>query len=124
MKALIYVILIVGFLMFYQSSPIYAFIILGIMFGLFIFFKRRKRNHIRSGFGFFSGKAEQQSQMQNLMTLSFINQLVESDASHLQYGHPITNHESNQNINSEGFIHQEKMERAKEMFMEKFDPSE
>ncbi|MBD3196040.1 MAG: hypothetical protein GF317_13360 [Candidatus Lokiarchaeota archaeon] len=59
MKGLFYLALIIGFIMFYQQNPLYAIIIIGIFFGIFIYFKARKyrnTNNSNSKFSFLFGK--------------------------------------------------------------------
>ena len=75
MKIFLYLILVVAFLMFYQKNPIYAVIVMILLLGLYLFFKRRKHIGSGSGSGFFSGKNHSQN---DLIDLIFIQQLINS----------------------------------------------
>ncbi len=69
------VVLAIGFFMFYQQSPMYAIIIIGIFIAGYIFVKSRKSG---SGIGgFLKGKSAQpNNHMDDLITLMMLQQLT------------------------------------------------
>ncbi len=77
MKALFYIILIVGFFIFYQQNPLYAIVIIGIFIAGFIFIKSRKSGSGGGFSRFLSGKGNQQnSNMNDLITIMMLQQLI------------------------------------------------
>ncbi|MFX1419609.1 MAG: hypothetical protein ACFE9N_11875 [Promethearchaeota archaeon] len=80
MKGYCYIALIIGFFVFYQQNPVYAVVIIALFVGIFLFFKSRKSGP--RGFGFFSGKGAQQqeSRMDDLVTLMMIQQLLNTNS--------------------------------------------
>jgi hypothetical protein len=79
MKGFCYIALILGFFIFFQQNPVYAIVIIVIFIGVYIFFKSRKSGSQGGVFGFFSGKnAQQESRMDDLITLMMIQQLLNS----------------------------------------------
>ncbi|KKN27155.1 hypothetical protein LCGC14_0867480 [marine sediment metagenome] len=83
MKGLILVVLAIGFFMFYQQSPMYAIIIIGIFIAGYIFVKSRKSG---SGIGgFLKGKTPQNnSNMDDLITLMMLQQLTNNSNSRIE----------------------------------------
>jgi len=79
MKGLCYIVLILGFFIFFQQNPVYAIIIIVIFIGVFLFFKSRSSS--RGGlFRFFSGaQAQQDDKINDLIMLMMIQQLLNSD---------------------------------------------
>ncbi|MFX0001730.1 MAG: hypothetical protein ACFE9Q_11265 [Candidatus Hodarchaeota archaeon] len=76
MKGLCYIVLILGFFIFYQQNPLYAIIIIVLFIGLYLFFKSRSSPGNRT-FGFLSGKQSQyDSKIDNLITLMMLQQLI------------------------------------------------
>jgi len=78
MKVVIYFALIVAFLMFYQSNPVYTIFIVAILVGTYLFYRSRRANHSnsRGGFRFLSGSSNPQNDhMDDLITLMMIQQL-------------------------------------------------
>jgi hypothetical protein len=78
MKVVIYFALIVAFLMFYQSNPMYTIIIICIALGTYIFYRSRKgnRGNSRGGIRFLSGNGNPQNDnMDDLITLMMIQEL-------------------------------------------------
>ena len=76
MKGLCYIVLILGFFIFFQQNPVYAIIIIVIIAGVFLFFKSRSSS--RGGlFRFFSGpQAQQDEKINDLIMLMMIQQLL------------------------------------------------
>ena len=83
MKGLILVVLAIGFFMFYQQSPMYAIIIIGIFIAGYIFIKSRKSG---SGIGgFLKGKSAQpNNHMDDLITLMMLQQLTNNSNSRIE----------------------------------------
>jgi hypothetical protein len=81
MKILIYIILIVAFLMFYQHNPVFAFVIIFIFFALYLFFRSRKKGGSSARGIFFSGKHPQQdNRVDDLITLVLIQQMFDKSS--------------------------------------------
>jgi len=80
MKGYLYIVLIVGFFLFYQQNPMYAIIMIVIFIGGYIFIKSRKSG---SGIGgFLKGKASQSNaNMDDLITLMMLQQLTNNSNS-------------------------------------------
>ncbi|MFX1304395.1 MAG: hypothetical protein ACFE9X_13650 [Promethearchaeota archaeon] len=80
MKGFCYIVLIIGFFVFYQQNPVYAIIIIVLFIGVYLFFKSRSSSG-RGVFGFLSGKQPQQeSKIDDLITLMMIQQLMNSSS--------------------------------------------
>ncbi|MHA1940824.1 MAG: hypothetical protein ACW99E_21290 [Promethearchaeota archaeon] len=76
MKGLCYIVLIIGFFLFYQQNPVYAIVIIVIFVAGFLFVKSRKSGSGGS-FGFLKGKASQQNNhMNDLITIMMLQQLI------------------------------------------------
>jgi hypothetical protein len=77
MKAYCYIVLIIGFFVFYQQSPVYAIVMIGLFIGVYLFFKSRKSGRKGGVMGFFTGRnVQQDSRMDDLITLMMIQQLL------------------------------------------------
>ena len=111
MKIFLFLILIVAFLMFYQKNALYAVIIMMILLGLYLFFKRKKHLGNGSGSGFFSGGNHNQN---DLIDLIFVQQLINSS---------VNNDLSNFNdkFSSSSNEKEIKIERIKKEIMELLD---
>ena len=83
MKGYIYIVLIIGFFMFYQQNPTYAIIMILIFIAGYILVKSRKSG---SGvLGFLKGKAPQSnSNMDDLITLMMLQQLTNNNNSRIE----------------------------------------
>ena len=78
MKIIIYFALIVAFLMFYQSNPVYTIVIITVALGTYFFYKSRKGNksNSRGGTRFLSGKeSHQNNSTDDLITVMMIQQI-------------------------------------------------
>ena len=78
MKVVIYFALIVGFLMFYQTNPMYTIVIICIVLGTYLFYRSRRgnRGNSKGGNRFLSGGTNPQNDnMDDLITLMMIQQL-------------------------------------------------
>ena len=60
MKGLCYIVLILGFFIFFQQNPLYAIIIIVIGLGVYILFKSRSSNSSKGVLGFLTGAHSQQ----------------------------------------------------------------
>jgi hypothetical protein len=79
MKGYCYIALIIGFFVFFQQSPVYAIVVIVLFVGVYLFFKSRKSGGKGGGLGFFTGKnTQQESRMDDLITLMMIQQLMNS----------------------------------------------
>ncbi|MFX0034265.1 MAG: hypothetical protein ACFE9I_01330 [Candidatus Hermodarchaeota archaeon] len=106
MKGLCYIVLIIGFFLFYQQNPVYAVVIIALFVGVFIFFKSRKSSSSSGIFRFLSGKqSEQDNRMNDLITFMMIQQLFSSDNASKTPSH--NEHEQNQ---KESYIDKTKRE--------------
>lgn len=76
MKVLLYFVLIIAFLMFYQQSPVFAIIIIVIFLASFLYYKSRKSGASFGRGGFFSGNQPQnQDNINSLITLVMLQQM-------------------------------------------------
>ena len=78
MKATCYLVLIIGFFIFYQQNPFYAVIIIGIVIGGYILIKSRRSQSGGTGFlGFMKGNPQQDTRnYDDLITLMMLQQLI------------------------------------------------
>ncbi|MHA2280724.1 MAG: hypothetical protein ACXAC5_07720 [Promethearchaeota archaeon] len=75
MKGYCYIVLVIGFFMFYQQNPMYAVIVIGIFIAGYILIKSRKSGKGVSGL--FRGKgAQPHNNMDDLITLMMLQQLT------------------------------------------------
>lgn len=78
MKGFCYIVLILGFFLFYQENPLYAIIVIVIFFGVYLFFKSRSSSG-SSAFSFLTGRqTHYNTQIDDLITLMMIQQLMNS----------------------------------------------
>ncbi len=103
MKGYFYIVLIIGFFMFYQQNPMYAIIVIGVIAVGYIIVKSRKSG---SGLaGFFKGKTPQtNSNMDDLITLMMLQQLTNNSNSRVE------NIDENRNNDHENHIEKVKQE--------------
>lgn len=77
MKGLCYIVLIIGFFIFFQQNPLYAVIIIVIFIGVYLLFKSRSSGSSQGILGFLTGNHPQQdSKIDDLITLMMIQQLI------------------------------------------------
>lgn len=77
MKGLCYIVLILGFFIFFQQSPLYAIIIIVIFLGVFLLFKSRSSKSSRGILGFLTGNHSQHdNRIDDLITLMMVQQLL------------------------------------------------
>jgi len=94
MKVFIYFALIVAFLMFYQSNPMFTIIIIIIILGTYFFYRSRKSNQggSRGGIRFLSGKEPRQNDtMEDLITLMMIQQIFSPSPNPEHFKIPLPN---------------------------------
>ena len=101
MKGLFYIILIIGFFMFYQQSPIYAVIIIIVFIVGYLFIKSRRSGS--SGlFGFMKGNVHQQnSNMDDVITMIMLQQLFNNSNSNSYQKNDENSKENNRDIKLE-----------------------
>ncbi len=86
MKGFCYIVLILGFFIFYQQNPVYSIVIIVLFIGVYLFFKSRSSGSHNGVFGFFSGKnAQQGNRMDDLITLMVIQQLMNKSSQNNEY---------------------------------------
>ncbi len=87
MKGMCYIVLIVGFFLFYQQNPIYAIFIIGGFIGVYLFYKSKTSSSGSGIMSFLSGKPNtQDSKIDDLITLMVVQQFLNT---------PSSNHDSN-----------------------------
>lgn len=89
MKSLFCVVVILAFLMYYQTNPVFTIVIVVIGLGIYIFYKSRTSG---SGSGlskFLSGRTPQQEdrKIDDLVSLVMLQQLIASSPDHKTYNH-------------------------------------
>ncbi|MFW9989892.1 MAG: hypothetical protein ACFFC3_14670 [Candidatus Odinarchaeota archaeon] len=100
MKGLCYIVLILGFFIFFQQNPLYAVICMVIFLGVYILFKSRSSRSLGSVYRFLTGKnPQQESNIDDLITLMMIQQVVSSSNNH-DYNQPTEDIKSNQQKNA------------------------
>lgn len=85
MKAMCYLVLLIGFFMFYQQSPIYAVIVIGVIMVGYLYIKsKRSQSKGGSGFlGFMKGNPQQDTRnYDDLITLMMLQQLIGTNTNH------------------------------------------
>jgi hypothetical protein len=81
MKILIYFVLIIAFLMFYQQSPVFAVVLIVIFLAAYMYYKAKKGGNSFGRGGFFSGNHPQnQDNINDLITLMMLQQMVNKPA--------------------------------------------
>ncbi|MFX1364520.1 MAG: hypothetical protein ACFFCE_19440 [Promethearchaeota archaeon] len=79
MKGLCYIILIIGFFIFFQQNPVYAIICIVLFIGVYLLFRSRSLSSSRGVLGFLTGNHSQQdSRINDLITLMMVQQLLNS----------------------------------------------
>ena len=96
-KGYCYIVLVIGFFIFYQQNPMYAIIIIGVFIVGYIVVKSRKSG---SGIGgFLSGKNSQpNSTMDDLITLMMLQQLTNNSNSDLKQFEDRSNNDQEEQI--------------------------
>jgi hypothetical protein len=84
MKAFCYLVLIIGFFMFFQQSPVYAVIVIGAIAVGYLYIKSKRSQSSGSGFlGLMKGNPQQStSTFDDLVTLMMIQQLLGTNTNH------------------------------------------
>lgn len=109
MKAFCYLVLLLGFFMFFQQSPTYAVIVIGAIAVGYLYIKSKRSPSGNSGFlGFGKGNPQQGTgNYEDLITLIMIQQLMGSN----------TNYQ-NQEIDTS---HKEEIDKIKQEVLDLFD---
>lgn len=84
MKAYCYLVLILGFFMFFQQSPLYAVIVIGAIVIGYLYIKSKRSQSGGSGFlGFMKGNPQQNTRnYDDLITLMMLQQLIGTNNNH------------------------------------------
>lgn len=99
MKGLCYIVLILGFFLFFQQNPLYAIICIVLFLGVYILFKSRSSQSSRRLFGFLKGaNSQQDNRIDDLITLMMIQQLLSGHNDHNQHNSENTNQDKNEYI--------------------------
>jgi LPXTG-motif cell wall-anchored protein len=78
MKAFIYIVLIIAFLMFYQQNPMFTFIIFVLLLGTYLLFKRKKTGKsFNRGFLFSGNNNNHGDKFNDLITLFILQQYLD-----------------------------------------------
>lgn len=109
MKAYCYLVLILGFFMFFQQSPLYAVIVIGAIVIGYLYIKSKRSQSGGSGFlGFMKGNPQQNTRnYDDLITLMMLQQLIGTN-----------NNNQVQEIDSS---HKEEINRIKQEVLDIFD---
>lgn len=76
MKGLCYIVLILGFFIFFQQNPLYAVITIVVFIGVYLLFKSRSSSSSGGVLGFLTGNQSQHDRkMNDLITLMMVQQL-------------------------------------------------
>ena len=84
MKAYCYLVLILGFFLFFQQSPLYAVIVIGAIAIGYLYIKSKRSQSGGSGFlGFMKGNPQQNTRnYDDLITLMMLQQLIGTNNNH------------------------------------------
>jgi hypothetical protein len=82
MKGFCYIVLIIGFFMFFQQNPLYAVILIGIFIAAYLYIKSKRAGSSGGVFGFMKGNQQQQnSSFDDIITLMILQQLFNTPGS-------------------------------------------
>ena len=82
MKGMCYIVLILGFFLFYQQNPMYAIVIIVIFVGVYLFYKSRTSPAGSGITSFLSGKrSPQDNKIDDLITLMVVSQFLNTPSS-------------------------------------------
>lgn len=84
MKIIIFLILGVAFLMFYQTNPLFAIIIVMLILGLYLFLKRRKGSKSGGNSTFRSGSGKQDNGLIEYLLLQQFSNNSNNSGNHTQ----------------------------------------
>lgn len=89
MKSIFCVVLIVAFLMYYQTNPVFTIVIVVIALGIYIFYKSKTSGSSSGISRFLSGRAPHQEdrKIDDLITLVMLQQLLTSNPHETPHGH-------------------------------------
>ena len=83
MKGLCYIVLIIGFFIFFQQNPMYAIIFIGIFIAGYLYIKSKRSGSSGGVFGFMKGNPQaQDGKFNDIMTLMMLQQLFNNSGSH------------------------------------------
>jgi hypothetical protein len=109
MKMMCYLVLIIGFIIFYQQNPVYAIIVMAVIIGGYLMIKsKRSQSAGRGLFGFMKGNQQQGTgNFDDLITLMMIQQLLSNNSNH-----------GDKKLNDS---HEEGVEKIKQEILDLFD---
>jgi len=83
MKGLCYIVLIIGFFIFFQQNPMYAVIFIGIFVVAYLYVKSKRSGSGGGVFGFMKGNPQHQDgNFNDILTLMMLQQLFNNSGSH------------------------------------------
>lgn len=83
MKGLCYIVLIIGFFIFFQQNPVYAVVFIGIFIIGYLYVKSKRSGSNGGVFGFMKGNPQQQNgSFDDIITLMMLQQLFNTSGSH------------------------------------------
>lgn len=111
MKGLCYIVLIIGFFIFFQQNPVYAVIFIGIFIVGYLYVKSKRSGSSGGVFGFMKGNPQHQDgKFNDIMTLMMLQQLFSN--SEPRYIHDDSIKENN---------NEEQIEQTKQEVLELLD---
>jgi len=111
MKGFCYIVLIIGFFIFFQQNPVYAVIFIGIFIVGYLYVKSKRSGSSGGVFGFMKGNPQaQDSKFNDIMTLMMLQQLFSN--SEPRYVHDDNIKENN---------NEEQIEQTKQEVLELLD---
>jgi len=82
MKGFCYIVLIIGFFIFFQQNPVYAVIFIGIFIVGYLYVKSKRSGSSGGVFGFMKGNPQHQDgKFNDIMTLMMLQQLFSNSGS-------------------------------------------
>lgn len=111
MKGLCYIVLIIGFFIFFQQSPVYAVVFIGIFVIGYLYVKSKRSGSSGGVFGFMKGNPQQQNgSFDDIITLMMLQQLFNNSGS-----------SNGQSISSKERNNEEQIEQTKQEVLELLD---
>jgi len=111
MKGFCYIVLIIGFFIFFQQNPVYAVIFIGIFIAGYLYVKSKRSGSSGGVFGFMKGNPQHQDgKFNDIMTLMMLQQLFSN--SEPRYVHDDSIKENN---------NEEQIEQTKQEVLELLD---
>ncbi|MFW9941330.1 MAG: hypothetical protein ACFFFT_09835 [Candidatus Thorarchaeota archaeon] len=113
MKGLCYIVLIIGFFIFFQQNPLYAVIFIGIFIAGYLYVKSKRAGSSGGMFGFMKGNPQQQNNsFDDIITLMMLQQLFNT---------PGTNSPERYNDTNKEKSKEDQIEQTKQEVLELLD---